>query len=120
MFKIAILPPLPDAEKFLRLSQVEHWERKSKISREFVPLIRLLMCYMLTDVIIIPTLDKIMQFLHDTKLDANGDALQWTYCRTRLYCFKESNDFTFTNTPNYHECTRERESIISIRDNYLF
>ena len=110
-----------DVDKLKNLSQPERRERISKISTEFVPLIRHSIRYMLTDAKIMPTLDNIMQFLHDTTMnDEETNTLQWTYCRTTLYRFMKSNGFVFTKTPNHYEYTREREDIICMRDNYLF
>lgn len=83
-----------------------------KISTEFEPLVRHSIQHMLTDVKALPTLDNIMQLLYDATLNDDDDALQWSYCTTKLYRFMKSIGFVFINTPNHCKYTKEREDVI--------
>ena len=107
--------------------------RESAVPDGYISIVRQIVQDILLEKKTIPTIDEIYSRISSMKVSdvlflnifddniqpPSMDALVWTWGRTTLYRFMQASGFVFGDKISYYEVSKQREDVVSMRDNYL-
>ena len=107
--------------------------RESSVPNSYISIVRQVVRDILLEKVMLPTIDEVYSRISALKVSdvhllnifdesmplPPTDSLVWTWSRSTLYEFMKASGFIFGDRVSYYEVTKQREDVVSMRDNYL-